>query len=133
MHDYRFPDPRGKDEAELNKMRDISDAFNEAAMKEFAKEPRKMQILARTPTRDEIGTMKGTAALIRSNDGRDGAFELLLSLQFNDLTSSIMMRADPALTQSAVPAEMATAEAAELFRKHDLPALEKLARNAIKP
>lgn len=133
MHDYRIPEPRGKDVAELNKMRDISDAFNAAAINAFSKDPAKIREIGRAMTRDEVGTMKGIASLVKSNDGRDGAFELLLTLQFNDLTSSVLTRVDPSLAQSAVPAVMATAEAADLFKKHDLPTLEKLARSAIKP
>ena len=131
MHFYKIPGPA--DAAEISKLRDLTDQFNQSSIQAFQKNPQKMMAVGNSLTMEEAGTMQGIMALVKSPDGKASTFEIQLTLQFTDIMAGVLQRVDAPLTASAVPAAMATAEVADLFKKNDLPELEKLVRSAIKP
>lgn len=132
MHFYQIPDVSTLSDPEVSKLRDLVDEFNNVAMRTFQRDPNKTMKLLAAMTDDERATVQGMMQLVHSRDGRANALETMLTLQVCDITVDVMQRVDSSTVRKAVPAEMATAEAADLFKKYDLPALEKLARSKIK-
>src|SRR4051812_14120693 len=116
MHFYHIPDGHAS-EPEFLKLRSIADEFDRASMDAFDT-PANRKALMRVATQEEIGTMQGMMALIKSDDAKANAIELAISLQLIDVQTGMMNRADQPLTQTCVPPAMATQEAADLFHKY---------------
>ena len=137
MHNDNIPDG-GENKAELRQLLDFADAFDQAVvqclchddviadkyMKELKSDEGRTQYVRRLKS---IGDYEES---IGDDDGG-----LLGTLVMIDHSAEIFGRVDQTLAQSfaQAAADRGKPETADLFKKYDLPALEELSRQAIKP
>jgi hypothetical protein len=124
MHSYNIPDPEVLSEPEVKQIWSIACKFNAAAERAYT--PHLVSV-SNAMTEEEAATMGGMISMLHGGRPRS-IVEAVIGLQSMDLMANVLGRVDPALVQSCVPAEMHKPEVADLFKKYDLPALEKLAR-----
>ena len=120
--------------SELKKLLGLSEAFALAAGKAFDENKRTMTDLGKVFTAEEKAYLSKLSFRLQALEYcGESSVKMSMTLQAHEILISGMSRLDAQLVQSSVPAEMATPEVADLFKKHGLPVQEKLARQAIKP